>query len=109
MIGMTASDNGINPISVAFLAALILSAAFTMPWVGDAALRRNDISYGIYIYHMPIANLLIWYEVGTSWTKYSLLVIATFVAAIGSWFLIEKPALRRKGMSQRSALVRAGV
>ena len=44
--------NGINPISYLLLAALVLKAAYTKPSLSDALLKKNDISYGIYIFHM---------------------------------------------------------
>jgi peptidoglycan/LPS O-acetylase OafA/YrhL len=55
---------------------------------------RNDISYGVYLYAFPIAQLLIlfWREIPVT-----ALIAATFVLAIVcgalSWWSIEKPAL----------------
>jgi peptidoglycan/LPS O-acetylase OafA/YrhL len=44
---------------VVLIAVLVLSAAFTKPHLSDRILRKNDISYGMYIYHMPVYNFVI--------------------------------------------------
>jgi peptidoglycan/LPS O-acetylase OafA/YrhL len=68
---------------------------------------RNDLSYGIYIYGFPIQQLLATVGV-TAWgiPAYALVSIAsTLPFAAASWFLIEKPALRFKGISRRPETV----
>jgi peptidoglycan/LPS O-acetylase OafA/YrhL len=81
---------------VIVMAMLVLSAAFTRPRLSDAILRRNDISYGMYIYHMPVYNFVI-YKLGQTsnlggWIALS---CVPFIALL-SWKLIEKPALSLK-------------
>jgi peptidoglycan/LPS O-acetylase OafA/YrhL len=51
-----------------------------------------DISYGVYIWHMPIINFLIVISVKALW----LAVLLSFCFAAISWIFIEKPALRLK-------------
>lgn len=56
---------------------------------------RFDISYGAYIWHMPIINLFLvmgWHE-----PLFALLLIIAI--SFTSWFFIEKPALRLKSAS----------
>ncbi|QTR46418.1 hypothetical protein J9253_00180 [Thiothrix litoralis] len=56
---------------------------------------RFDISYGAYIWHMPIINLFLvmgWHE-----PLFALLLIIAI--SFTSWFFIEKPALRLKSVS----------
>lgn len=74
------------------LLPLILAAAFTCPGAADFLLRRNDISYGIYIYHMPIVNVLL-QEHTTGVAGLALALPATLVMAGLSWKLLEKPCL----------------
>lgn len=65
--------------------------------------RRNDISYGVYIYAFPVQQLLAqagWYKHGVA--LYVLLSIAfTIPLATASWFAVEKPALGLKKRLQR--------
>ncbi|MBY6437553.1 acyltransferase [Rhodococcus kroppenstedtii] len=64
--------------------------------------RRNDFSYGVYIYAMPIQQLLV---VAVDWTRFPIGVyVATSVAAtapfaVASWFLVEKPAMLLKRLT----------
>jgi len=57
---------------------------------------RNDISYGVYIYAFPMQQVLATfgaYTLGVTWFAV-LSAAATLPLAVGSWFLIEKPAMR---------------
>lgn len=92
--------NGINPISYLLLAALVLKAAYTKPSLSDALLKKNDISYGIYIFHMPIINYLI-YQGMMGVNGLVLAVIATLVVSVLSWFYYEKRFLALKKSSLR--------
>lgn len=78
------------------LAIVTFAAAFTCPALSDRLLRRNDISYGVYVYHMPIVNLLLVVGLGGSVTGFLLAISATLVCACLSWKAIEKPALAWK-------------
>jgi peptidoglycan/LPS O-acetylase OafA/YrhL len=78
------------------LALTTFAAAFTRPQVSEHLLRRNDISYGVYIYHMPSVNLLVALGLMGSAIGFPLALAVTAVCASLSWFLVEKPALRWK-------------
>jgi peptidoglycan/LPS O-acetylase OafA/YrhL len=54
-----------------------------------------DVSYGIYVYHMPLAIAF-----GASINPL-LYVPLLFALSIGSWYLIEKPALKLKNWHPR--------
>jgi peptidoglycan/LPS O-acetylase OafA/YrhL len=81
---------------VLLITPLVLSAAFTKPYLSGRILRRNDISYGMYIYHMPVFNFVI-YSVGaiTLPVIWFALVAVPTLAWI-SWKLVERPALSWK-------------
>lgn len=57
--------------------------------------HRGDYSYGIYIYHTPIAQAIIYFFPGirTWWFTLLLATPITMLFAVGSWHFIEKPAL----------------
>ena len=99
--GLTVLGNEINPLSYLLLAALVFRLAFTRPPLSDRLLHRNDVSYGIYIYHMPVINLLVHHGfVGSSWAVVAA-SLATLLLAVASWFCIERPALRLKRLALR--------
>jgi peptidoglycan/LPS O-acetylase OafA/YrhL len=91
-------QNQIGLVHFLALAGLILSAAYTKPDFADRLLKRNDLSYGIYILHMPIINALIESNIPVV----ALAIALTLLAALASWFLIEKPALRAKRQPLRT-------
>jgi peptidoglycan/LPS O-acetylase OafA/YrhL len=95
------TDNSINFISFILLGWLVFKAAFTLPALSESLLHKNDISYGIYIYHMPIVNFMIYKEMTGSYLYLALALALTTTIALLSWRLIEKPALRLKKISLR--------
>ena len=56
--------------------------------------RRNDISYGMYMYGYPVEQLLRFAHL-SSHTAYTVLsILCTIPLAAVSWFLVERPAIR---------------
>lgn len=88
--------NLIHPLLFVALAALVFSAAFTRGTLSDRLLRRNDVSYGVYIYHMPVANFLLATGLAGIVGSPLIAISATLLLAFLSWRLIEKPALALK-------------
>lgn len=75
--------------------ALVLSIGLIGPHVPIS--RFGDISFGIYVYHSPIIQLLIWSGVAqrVGILPFFLLTMAVLVPlAWASWTLIEHPAMR---------------
>ena len=86
----------LDPISYIALCFCIMSIAYTLPDIANLILRRNDISYGLYIYHMPVVNLFI-YLGYTGRISHQLMAIGcSLVLASLSWFLIERPVMKLK-------------
>lgn len=61
------------------------------------AVRIPDLSYGVYIYHFPLA---LWGLGPGGWTLWQVLS-ATLGLAVASWYLIEAPALKLKNWQPR--------
>lgn len=99
--GLDVLGNSVNPLLFLPICALILKCAFTAPGLANRMLRKNDVSYGVYIYHMPIVNLLVFSGFMGAVVPLSVAMAATFVMAALSWFLIEKPALALKKAALR--------
>ena len=99
-LGARVGTNAPNPLLMVLLGALVISCAYTLPELGQRLLRGQDISYGIYIYHMVVTNFLIETHVDSFW----LAVLLTVLLAIASWYAIERPALSLKHLSLRGVL-----
>lgn len=98
------TGNSINPVCFMLLAIIIIKCAYSHPLLSDKLLQRNDISYGIYIYHMPIINYLIHTKATDSGNAFLIGAFLTLVISILSWFVIEKPFLRLKITPSRDML-----
>ena len=77
--------NNICPQLFCLLTLVIFSFAYSFPKLSDNLLRKNDVSYGLYIYHIPVINIFLYYGY-VSDIKFVLLSLAlTIVAAAISW------------------------
>jgi peptidoglycan/LPS O-acetylase OafA/YrhL len=88
----------VNPmtfVNLTILGGLVISCAFTAPILASV-LRGNDISYGLYLYHMPVIATLSYAGLAGQWWLWLVAYLAPFSLALGSWLLIERPALRLK-------------
>lgn len=76
------------------LASVVFSFAFSRVEHNVSFFDKNDFSYGLYLYHMPIVNILLVLSI----SNYASLVfwITAITFAIMSWYCIEKPFLKRK-------------
>jgi peptidoglycan/LPS O-acetylase OafA/YrhL len=98
-IGVSA-PGGLRFVSTDLFAPLL---AYPLLWLGIHLPlyrigARNDYSYGVYIYAYPVQQLLTLAHVQRfGYTTYAVLaVVCTAPLAVGSWWLIEKRALRLK-------------
>jgi peptidoglycan/LPS O-acetylase OafA/YrhL len=75
---------------------LTISAAYSNVNLSSKILRGNDISYGVYIYHMIVVNCAV--ALGYTHNVIWLLVVFLVTIAAGylSWILIESKALKMK-------------
>ena len=89
-------DNGVSPLIAFPLFALVMSAAFTRPGLAHRLLKGNDVSYGVYIYHMPIVNMFLYYGLRGAAYSATISVVLSFLLACMSWVLIERPMLKMK-------------
>jgi Predicted acyltransferases len=82
-------------ISIIILSQLVISFAFTKPHIANI-LKGNDISYGVYLYHMPVMNTFIYLGYKGTVIGMILLFVVTICLAIFSWRFVEKRFLRMK-------------
>ena len=92
------TDSGLLAPVVAY-PLLWLSIHLPLERVGS----RNDYSYGLYIYGFPITQLLlIWGVAAWGVVPFTVMsVLSTVPLAVLSWWLIEKHALKLKGIGIR--------
>jgi peptidoglycan/LPS O-acetylase OafA/YrhL len=83
-------------IGTVILTQTTLSIAFSGKALSEKTLHGNDISYGTYLYHMPVVNILI--ELGYRQNNWLIVVVLFFTLLLAylSWRLIEKPILATK-------------
>jgi len=94
--GFTVGTNHPTPILAFVLAGLTLSAAYSYRGFAEKVLRGHDISYGLYIYHMPVINAFVELRFTASMLYALVAFQLTLVLAVLSWGLIESPSLRGK-------------
>lgn len=84
----------VEPITFALV---IVGIAYYCPWI-SFLYGKDNISYGLYLYHFPIIQVLI----HTGLAQYNIylcfftVVVLTIVASILSWKYIEKPLLYKR-------------
>jgi peptidoglycan/LPS O-acetylase OafA/YrhL len=88
--------NALSPQVFIALTAVIFAAAFSGITLSDGLLRRNDLSYGLYIYHMPVVNFVLAMGLVGSTANLFIVIGATLALAYGSWRWVEKPTLSLK-------------
>lgn len=81
------------------LAFTTISAAFTARSLSYKLLGGTDISYGIYIYHSVVINVIVQLGMMNSMLSVASAYAISIVVALLSWFLIEKPVLACKSLS----------
>jgi peptidoglycan/LPS O-acetylase OafA/YrhL len=88
--------NYISPVYLLPLAGLIVSLAVSAPQLSDRILGHHDVSYGLYLYHMLVIDLMVGGAAPSGWASSAAAIIASLALAALSWILIEQPCLRGK-------------
>ncbi len=83
-------------LALIILAFTTFSIAFTYNSLAEKLLKHNDISYGIYIYHMPVINTILALNIKGALIKLLISIIIVINLAIISWIFIEKKAISFK-------------
>lgn len=94
--GFAVGTNTPELLSMTILAAAVVSAAYTRRTASARLLRGNDISYGLYVYHMIVVNIAIALGASAQAPTGIAVFIAAMALAVLSWLLVERPALRLK-------------
>jgi peptidoglycan/LPS O-acetylase OafA/YrhL len=100
--GVDTGGNNMSPVYLLPLAGLIVSLAMSAPQLSDGILRHHDVSYGLYLYHMLVIDLLVGLAAPSGWASFAAAIIVSLGLAALSWTLIEKPYLRGKRRALRA-------
>jgi peptidoglycan/LPS O-acetylase OafA/YrhL len=96
----TLAFGGFFVLGLLAFAYLLLCAAATLPTVLHRVGRTRDYSYGIYIYAFPVQEVVaVLGGAGLGYVGFiGLSLVGTMVLAVGSWHLVERPALALKDL-----------
>ena len=94
----------ISPLFLLPLAGLILSCAISLPSLADRLLHHNDISYGTYIYHALVLDLMLIFGVQGDFISATATVAIALALGTASLWCVERPFLHRKRGSLREAV-----
>lgn len=83
-------------VSYLALGICAVSVAYTVPKASERILHGQDISYGVYIYHGLVINLLIEFGMRRGLYEIGVIAVTTLGLAALSWKLVEQPFLRKK-------------
>ena len=81
------------------LALATIAAAFSLRSLSHRLLGGTDISYGIYIYHSIVINVMVQVGMMTSMLSVGVVYAISIALALLSWHAVEKPALACKSAS----------
>lgn len=91
---------GLNPLTTVLCYTVLgisaVAIAYTVPRASELVLHGQDISYGVYIYHGLIINLLIEMKMRRSLNEVGIVLISAMVIGGVSWKFIEEPFLKKK-------------
>lgn len=92
------SFNTHYPLHPFFLSYILIWLSVHLPF--KSVEKYGDFSYGIYIYHFIIIQMLLVYSqaILSPWLVFSITLPITFGLAFLSWHLVEKRCLRLKNM-----------
>ena len=93
------SGNHIDPISAFLLSLATISFAYSYTNKLGNLIKGYDISYGIYIYHMIIINMIIHIGIFQEYTALFIIFPLTVLVAFFSWTFVERPVLKLKRSS----------
>lgn len=88
------------PLHVVTLAAAVISFVYSWRNLGRS-LRGLDLSYGTYLYHVPILLTLKFAGMSLGPWWWPAVLGLTLATAAASWLAIERPALRLKMVTDR--------
>lgn len=91
--------NSIPPYVFFILALVAFRFSYALTNFTKNTLKGQDLSYGIYIWHMPVINQVLYLNETITFWNIPQIIIGTLLAATISWFFVERFALSFKTSS----------
>ena len=91
-----AVDNTVNPAVFCCLAVIVLTVSFGLRPICPSFQKKWDLSYGIYLFHMPAVNFFYYRGWTSSFLTVFWVMTMTVALALLSWRFVESRALQRK-------------
>jgi peptidoglycan/LPS O-acetylase OafA/YrhL len=95
-VHMAPSSAVTDVIAGFILAVCTVSLAYTRPSIANKLLRGNDISYGVYIYHGLLIDIMVGLQLFYRMEYFFIVWMGAYLAGYLSWVLVERNFLRRK-------------
>ncbi len=89
--------NRLDPTLYFLLCCAIFSFAFSFRALSAKVLKSYDISYGVYLYHMPVANLFIYLGLTGKTVYFFVALCISLLMGTISFVYIERPMMKLKG------------
>jgi peptidoglycan/LPS O-acetylase OafA/YrhL len=86
-------------VGMLLLAVCTISFAYTLPKWGHNLLHGYDISYGVYIYHFIIINVIIELGKTGNWSYATLVIVFSYALGFSSWIFVERYFIKKKNSS----------
>ncbi|WP_339383305.1 acyltransferase family protein [Oculatella sp. LEGE 06141] len=86
----------IRPLQPICLAIIVFYIVFQLPYISGSISKFGDLSYGIYIFHYPLIQLLYPYFKANPYLAFGYATVLLLVTSYSCWHLIEKPFLSQK-------------
>lgn len=95
---------GQSSLAIIATTGLVISLAWIMPQTLKNLFQKNDYSYGLYLYAFPVQMTLAYFGFHKFGTPIfiGITLIITFAFAAASWHLVERNALKLKGLNLKS-------
>lgn len=83
----------------------LVAPSFALAFSSSDLVRRlqppEDISYGVYLWHMVLLNAIVHWQIATGWVGAALVFFGSILVGHLSWRYVEAPALARKKRALR--------
>jgi peptidoglycan/LPS O-acetylase OafA/YrhL len=98
--------NSIPWYLVPLMGATVLVCAYCKPGTATRILRKNDVSYGFYIYHAPVINTIMYTGLASALPAVALALGVSLGLGVASWRFVERPVLKWKRNATSLVLTR---
>jgi peptidoglycan/LPS O-acetylase OafA/YrhL len=101
-LGLRYQGAEFNPVLAVCLALAVFSFAYSYRHIFAHIGKGYDISYGLYVYHMPIINMFMVLNIFSPYLNTVFTVLVSIIIATVSLKFLEKPIMQFKKQSKKT-------